>query len=73
MLGTRKPPIGVRRNNGLHAKQKPDLIAAHAKLRLPFPIRDPAAAWDIIRAQVVVAFDMLEAAVYGVETGEVAY
>lgn len=56
--------VRVIRNAGLHPKQKPELIQAHAALGIPFPIRDPAAAWNTMRAQLVVAFDTLQGEIY---------
>jgi hypothetical protein len=48
------------RNSGQHPKPKKQLIAAHELLGLSFPIQDPENAWDIIRAQVDVAFEALQ-------------
>jgi hypothetical protein len=48
------------RNSGQHPKPKKQLIAAHELLGLSFPIQDPQNAWDIIRAQVDVAFETLQ-------------
>lgn len=48
------------RNSGQHPKPKRQLIAAHDLLGLPFPIQDPQNAWDIIRAQVDLAFEILQ-------------
>jgi hypothetical protein len=48
------------RNSGQHPKPHRQLIDAHELLGLPFPIQDPAAAWDTIRAQMDVAFGTLQ-------------
>ena len=48
------------RNSGQHPKPKKQLIAAHDLLGLSFPIQDPENAWDIIRAQVDIAFETLQ-------------
>lgn len=48
------------RNSGQHPKPHRQLIDAHELLGLPFPIHDPAAAWDTIRAQMDVAFGTLQ-------------
>jgi hypothetical protein len=48
------------RNSGQHPKPHKRLIDAHELLGLPFPIRDPAIAWNIIRAQIDVAFSALQ-------------
>lgn len=52
------------RNTGQHDKTKIELIAAHDRLGLTFPIRDPAGAWDTIRAQMVFALHTLGDAIY---------
>lgn len=56
--------VRVIRNGGLHPKQKPELVQAHMRIGIPFPIRDPAAAWDTMRAQLTVAFDNLQGEIY---------
>jgi hypothetical protein len=48
------------RNSGQHPKPHRQLIDAHELLGLPFTIQDPATAWDIIRAQMDVAFGILQ-------------
>jgi hypothetical protein len=48
------------RNSGQHPKPKKKLIDAHELLGLPFPIQDPASAWDLIRAQLDLAFEALQ-------------
>jgi hypothetical protein len=52
------------RNSGQHPKPDHRLIAAHELLGLPFPIQDPASAWDIIRAQIDVAFGTLQEEIF---------
>jgi hypothetical protein len=52
------------RNSGVHPKPSAKLIAAHEQLGLPFPLRDPAHAWDVIRAQMDVAFSILQEEIY---------
>jgi hypothetical protein len=48
------------RNSGQHPKPHKQLIDAHELLGLPFPVQDPATAWDNIRAQMDVAFGTLQ-------------
>lgn len=48
------------RNSGQHPKPKKELIEAHNRLGLPFPIQDPGNAWDIVRAQMDTAFGTLQ-------------
>lgn len=52
------------RNSGQHPKPTKQLIAAHELLGLPFPIQDPANAWNIIRAQMDIAFGSLQEEIY---------
>jgi hypothetical protein len=52
------------RNSGAHLRPSAALIAAHDTLGLPFPIRDPAQAWNIIRAQMEAAFGTLQEEIY---------
>jgi hypothetical protein len=52
------------RNSGVHPKPSDKLIAAHDLLGLAFPVRDPAEAWNIIRAQMDVAFSQLQEEIY---------
>jgi hypothetical protein len=52
------------RNSGQHPKPDRRLIAAHELLSLPFPIQDPANAWDIIRAQMDTAFRTLQEEIF---------
>lgn len=52
------------RNSSVHPKPSAKLIAAHNTLGLPFPIRDPAQAWNIIRAQMEAAFGMMQEEMY---------
>lgn len=52
------------RNSGQHPKPAQQLIADHDLLGLPFPIQDPASAWDIIRAQMDIAFGSLQEEIY---------
>jgi hypothetical protein len=52
------------RNSGAHPKPSARLISAHEVLGLPFPIRDPAQAWNIIRAQMELAFGTLQEEIY---------
>lgn len=52
------------RNTGQHDKAKPQLVAAHDLLGLPFPIRNPAQAWDTIRAHMEWAFNTLGDEIY---------
>ncbi|MFF1909929.1 hypothetical protein [Kitasatospora sp. NPDC058218] len=48
------------RNSSVHPKQRPELIAAHHALGLPFPIKDHAAAWDSVRAYADRALSVLQ-------------
>ncbi len=52
------------RNSGVHPKPSAKLIAAHERLGLLFPLRDPAHTWDVIRAQMDVAFSILQEEIY---------
>src|SRR5262249_3613920 len=47
--------VRMVRNSGQHPKPNRQLIEAHELLGVPFPIQDPANAWDVIRAQMDVA------------------
>lgn len=52
------------RNSGVHPKPSATLISAHNRLGLPFPVRDPAHAWNIIRGQIDSAFGILQEEIY---------
>jgi hypothetical protein len=56
--------VRIIRNSGQHPKPAPALLAAYDLLGLAFPIRNPGEAWDIIRAQMDVAFNTLQEEVY---------
>ena len=52
------------RNTDEHPKPAPKLLAAYDLLGLAFPVRNPAEAWDIIRAQMDSAFNTLQDEIY---------
>ena len=52
------------RNSGAHPRPSDKLLEAHERLGLPFPLRDPAQAWNIIRARIVSAFNALQEEIY---------
>lgn len=52
------------RNSGQHPKPSTTLNSAHNTLGLPFPIRNPTNAWNIIRAQMELAFGTLQEEIY---------
>lgn len=56
------------RNSGVHPKPSEKLIAAHDLLGLPFPVRDPAEVWNVIRAQMDAAFSIIQEEIYVART-----
>ncbi|WP_143765655.1 hypothetical protein [Catenulispora acidiphila] len=52
--------VRIIRNSDQHPARVAELVSAYELLGLAFPVRDPTAAWDIIRAQMDAAFNTLQ-------------
>ncbi|MET8847611.1 hypothetical protein [Amycolatopsis sp. NPDC004625] len=56
--------VRVIRNSGQYPKPNTQLLQAHDHLGLPFPVREPIEAWNVIRAQINAAFTILQEEIY---------